>query len=168
MEGENKITIPEAISEKAKTVIMEGVKVEQEAAQLYEVMGTTFNSLGHTKAGQWFKTHAQEERVHSEWVIQFLEDKHVKVEFQEIPKAQKNLSTAKDILAEAYKHEQSVTAFWQKAATECLKVADHDAYAFCLQLLKEQREELSLFGDLINLYNMAPNKSVFDKHLIHP
>jgi len=28
MEGENKITIPEAISEKAKTVIMEGVKVE--------------------------------------------------------------------------------------------------------------------------------------------
>lgn len=168
MEGENKITIPEAISEKAKTVIMEGVKVEQEAAHLYEVMSTTFNSLGHKKAGQWFRKHAWEESIHAEWVIEFLENKNVKVEFQEIPKPQKNLSTAKDILAEAYKHEQSVTAFWQKAATECLKVADHDAYAFCLQMLKEQREEMALFGDLINLYNIAPNKSVFDKHLIHP
>lgn len=165
-----KIEVAPACSEKAEATIQEGIKVEQDSAQIYEAMSAVANSLGYDNVSKFFKTHAQEERKHSDWVIKFLEDKNVCPELPQIDKPKADWDSIKDILVGAYEHEEFVTNFWNKAATQCLKVGDHDAYQFCLFVLKEQREELELFSGLIDLYNLSEGGSqlTFDSKVIHP
>lgn len=166
----HQLDISPAMHQKAEDVIQAGIKIEQDSAQLYEAMGAYLNSIHYTNGAKFFKTHAQEERKHSNWVITFLEDKHVLPIFPAIEKPKVDWEDMKDVLKEAYEHEELVTNFWNKAATECLRCADHDAYQFCCFILKEQREELELFGGLISLYNLSEGKSQlgFDKLIIHP
>ena len=154
----------------AVAAIMEGIKVEQDSAQIYEAMSAVADKLGYKNTSKWFKTHAAEERKHSDWVISFLEDKNVCPELPEISKPEQCWPCVKTILAEAYKHERFVTAFWNKAATACLAENDHDAYQFCLRMLQEQREEIELFSGLLDMYNLTEGDSqlTFDKHMIHP
>ena len=169
-DGDQILEVSPAIHSKVEVVIQQGIKIEQDSAQIYEAMGTYLDSIYFPNTAHWFKTHAGEERKHSNWVIKFLEDKNVMAEMPEIAKPECGWKCLRDVLKGAYEHEEHVTNFWNKAATEALKYADHDSYQFCLHMLKEQREELELFSGLIDLYNLSKGKSllIFDQHVQHP
>ena len=169
-EGEYILEVSPAIHSKVEVVIQQGIKIEQDSAQIYEAMGTYLDSIYFPNTAHWFKTHAGEERKHSNWVIKFLEDKNVMAQMPEIAKPEVTWKCLRDVLKGAYEHEEHVTNFWNKAATEALKYADHDSYQFCLYMLKEQREELELFSGLIDLYNLSKNGPllIFDQHVQHP
>ena len=169
-EGDYVLEVSPAIHSKVEIVIQQGIKIEQDSAQIYEAMGTYLDSIYFPNASKWFKTHAGEERKHSNWVIKFLEDKNVMAQMPEIAKPEVTWKCLRDVLKGAYEHEEHVTNFWNKAATEALKYADHDSYQFCLYMLKEQREELELFSGLIDLYNLSKNGPllIFDQHVQHP
>ena len=166
-DGDKILEVSPAIHPRVETVIQQGIKIEQDSAQIYEAMGTYLNSIYLSNTARWFKTHAGEERKHSNWVIKFLEDKNVMAQMPEIAKPEVTWKCLRDVLKGAYEHEEHVTNFWNKAATEALKYADHDSYQFCLYMLKEQREELELFSGLIDLYNVSKDGS-FDQHIQHP
>lgn len=165
-----KIEVAPACSEKAEAIIQKGIKTEQDSAQIYEAMSAVADSLGYSNTSKFFKIHAQEERKHSDWVIKFLEDKNICPELPQIDKPEANWKSIKDILEGAYEHEEFVTNFWNDAASVCLRVGDHDAYQFCLFVLKEQREEIELFSSLIDLYNLSEGDSqlAFDSKIVHP
>ena len=169
-DGDKILEVSPAIHPRVETVIQQGIKIEQDSAQIYEAMGTYLDSKYFSNTAHWFKTHAGEERKHSNWVIKFLEDKNVMAQMPEIAKPEVTWKCLRDVLKGAYEHEEHVTNFWNKAATEALKYADHDAYQFCLHMLKEQREELELFSGLIDLYNLSKNGPllIFDQHVSHP
>lgn len=169
-EQKYQIDVAPACSDKIENVIQAGIKIEQDSAQIYEAMSAVADKLGYENTSKFFKIHAGEERKHSDWVIKFLEDKNICPILPAIDKPDANWKTIKDILAAAYEHEEFVTNFWNKAATACLKVADHDAYQFCCFVLKEQREELELFSGLIDKYNLSEGGSqlTFDSHIVHP
>lgn len=169
-DGDKILEVSPAIHPRVETVIQQGIKIEQDSAQIYEAMGTYLNSIYLSNTARWFKTHANEERKHSNWVIKFLEDKNVMAQMPEIAKPEVTWKSLRDVLKGAYEHEEHVTNFWNKAATEALKYADHDSYQFCLYMLKEQREELELFSGLIDLYNLSKDGSLltFDQHITHP
>lgn len=164
------IEVHPALHPKAINVIQQGIKIEQDSAQIYEAMSSFLDDIHFENTSNFFKIHAGEERKHSDWVIQFLKDKNVKPILPEISKPNQEFKDLKDVLAKAYEHEELVTNFWNKAATECLKYADHDAYQFCLYILKEQREELALFSGLIDKYNLSKGGSMisFDSKISHP
>ena len=169
-DGDQILEVSPAIHPRVETVIQQGIKIEQDSAQIYEAMGTYLDSIYFPNTAHWFKTHAGEERKHSNWVIKFLEDKNVMAQMPEIAKPECGWKCLRDVLKGAYEHEEHVTNFWNKAATEALKYADHDSYQFCLYMLKEQREELELFSGLIDLYNLSKNGPllIFDQHVQHP
>lgn len=169
-DAEDILKISSVLAPKAEKIIQEGIKMEQDAAQLYESMGARLDALCFSNTSKWFHTHAAEERAHSNWVIDFLKQKNTTPILPEITKPDSTWEKLEDILHAAYKHEVLITNFWNKAATECLKCADHDAYQFCCFILKEQREEIELFSGLINLYNLTKGESklAFDQNVKHP
>lgn len=169
-ESKYQIEVALACSEKAENIIQEGIKIEQDSAQIYEAMSAVADNLGYENTSKFFKIHAGEERKHSDWVIKFLEDKNICPILPAIDKPNANWKDIKDILSGAYEHEELVTNFWNNAASICLKDGDHDAYQFCLFVLKEQREELELFSGLIDKYNLSEGGSqlTFDSHIVHP
>lgn len=164
------LAVKKATTSASESIIQQGIKIEQDSAQIYEAMSAYLDSLGFTNASKWFKIHASEERKHSDWVIDFLKEKNILPILPGIDKPDMNWKSLKDVLKSAYEHEEKVTAFWNKAATECFKSSDHDSYQFCLYVLKEQREELDLFSNLIDRFNLVKegNLLTFDENLTHP
>lgn len=164
------LEVSKALTTQAENIIQQGIKIEQDSAQIYEAMSAFLDNINYTNCSKWFKTHAGEERKHSDWVITFLEEKNIMPILPAIAKPTVDWKSVKDVLKAAYEHEEFVTNFWNKAATECFRSGDHDAYQFCLFVIKEQREELDLFSGLIDLYNLSEGGSqlTFDQHVKHP
>lgn len=54
--------------------------------------------------------------------------------------------TLEDLLTGSITQEKSVTDKYNATASFALNFADHDVYGFCLEFLKEQREEHALFN----------------------
>lgn len=159
----------EDINSSTYSKIQEGIKIEHDSAQIYEQMSAFADSHGFKNTKKWFKTHAQEERKHSDWVISFLEDKGEMPELPEVAKPEIDYENIEEMLEAAYEHEEFVTKFWNKAASHYCEAGDHDTYQFCLFVLKEQREEIDLFSGLLDLYKLADGNMIeFDKNMIHP
>lgn len=167
-----KIQIPKEINPQVEVKLQSSIKVEYDSGAIYEGMSAWLDSKGFSNTSKFFKTHANEERKHGSWVITYLEDKNVMPLIPAVDAPDYSWQCLKDVLEGAYKHEEKVTANWNEVATLALKHADHDSYQFALKLLAEQREEIALFAELIDEYNLSEggpqSDFIFDRDIIHP
>ena len=167
-----KIQIPKEINPQVEVKLQSSIKVEYDSGAIYEGMSAWLDSKGFSNTSKFFKTHANEERKHGSWVITYLEDKNVMPLIPAVDAPDYSWQCLKDVLEGAYKHEEKVTANWNEVATLALKHADHDSYQFALKLLTEQREEIALFAELIDEYNLSEggpqSDFIFDRDIIHP
>ena len=167
-----KIQTPKEINPQVEVKLQSSIKVEYDSGAIYEGMSAWLDFKGFSNTSKFFKTHANEERKHGSWVITYLEDKNVMPLIPVVDAPDYSWQSIKDVLEGAYKHEEKVTANWNEVATLALKHADHDSYQFALKLLAEQREEIALFAELIDEYNLSEggpqSDYIFDRDVIHP
>ena len=167
-----KIEIKKQINEQVIQKLHDALKLEYESGALYEGMSAWLDYNSFNKTSKFFRIHAVEERKHGSWVIDFLQDMNVLVQIPTVTAPEYKWTCVGDILKETYEHEEMITKTWIDIATLSLKFADHMSYRFAQKLLDEQREELMLFADLIDQYNLSEGKPnsdrLFDNSIDHP
>lgn len=167
-----KIQVNKQIDDIIINKLHEALKLEYESGMLYEGMACWLDHMGLIKTSLFFRIHGVEERRHGSWVIDYLQDMNVLVKMPTINSPEYKWNNLEDILKETYAHEEMITKTWSNISTLALKHADHMTYRFTQKLLDEQREELELFSNLINVYNLVADKpnleNLFESKISHP
>lgn len=149
--------------------LQNSIKLEYESGLLYEGMSAWLDNKSFINTSKFYRIHGLEERKHASWIIDYLQDMNVLVKIPSLEGPKYEWESIKDILEKTYEHEEVITKNWNDIATLSLKTADHMTYNFAQKLLTEQREELELFSELIDLYNLANGSDhQFDDEVEHP
>lgn len=143
------------ISETLEAALNLRTKQEFDSAFIYKAMGSWCRYNGYNNVAKFFFTHAEEELTHAQKVINYLDDKNCMALIPAV--TQPDISKYADVRAIfeiSFKHETEVTKSYNDLATMAIKEGDHEVYAFAQSVLVEQREEMSLYNNYLDILDL--------------
>lgn len=128
---------------------------EAMASQIYLQMSLWCEEQGLPGAGQFFRSHSDEELGHRAKLIDFVVESNATVTLEAVPAPRSEFSDLIEVINAAYEHEQVVTEQIHSLARAALDVDDFSTFNMLQWFVAEQREELVLFRGLVDFIALS-------------
>ena len=142
------------LDKKVAELLNQQINKEFYSAYLYLDFSNYYYDKGLDGFGNWYKVQAQEERDHAMLFMQYLQNNGEKVTLEAIDKPDVELTSAKDVLSEGLKHEQTVTALIHNIYDAAHTVKDFRTMQFLDWFVKEQGEEETTADNLVKKFEL--------------
>lgn len=142
------------LEKKVVELLNQQINKEFYSAYLYLDFSNYYYDEGLDGFGSWYRVQAQEERDHAMLFVQYLLNNGEKIVLDAIDKPAINITSAKQILEEGYKHEQYVTGLIHTIYDAAYSVKDFRTMQFLDWFVKEQGEEETNAEGLIKKYEL--------------
>ena len=136
--------------EAVETLLNKNIKYEYDSAFIYYGMSSWLASSGFLHGAKLFKKYGDEELSHAHKVTDYLIDRNCNAIIPDVTKASIEFTDVKDILLKSYDHEKQVEDNWKIVANTAFKNLDHMTYDLALWFIREQREEVVKFRNLLD------------------
>lgn len=138
---------------------------EAEAAQVFLAYGSWAETQGFPGVADFFYKHEVEERNHMKKIIRYINGRGGESKFPAIPAAPENPANLKDCLHKALQHEIDNSNAIDELVNLAHEEKDWATFNFAQWFVKEQIEEETLVGDLIDKYNLASDEKNNNENL---
>ena len=145
------------LDKKVVELLNQQVNKELYSAYLYLDFSNYYYDEGLDGFGNWYKIQAQEERDHAMLFIQYLQNNGEKVVLEAIDKPAVEITGAKSVLQEGFKHEQYVTSLIHNIYDAAYSVKDFRTMQFLDWFVKEQGEEETNADNLVKKFELFGN-----------
>mgnify|MGYP000933572948 CR=1 FL=1 len=129
------------LNEKIEAAISDQINYELHSAYLYFGMAAAMEDLSYPGIAHWMRTQANEEMFHAVKLFDYVYSRDGKVSLPAVEKVPSEYANPLVAFEAAYKHEQSVTARFNKWYELCLAEKDHVTGSFLQWFINEQIEE---------------------------
>lgn len=133
----------------------EQVTNEAYASQVYLQMSMWAEEKGLPGASQFFRGHVAEELAHRDRLVDYLVEADAPVRLQAVPAPNAEFDSLVSVINAAYRHEKSVTEQINTLASLALDRRDFNTFNMLQWFIAEQREELVLFGGIVDYMKLA-------------
>jgi ferritin len=133
------------------------IKEEMLSSNIYLHMSNWCNMNGYLVAWEFFKKHAKEERKHAKGMVEYLLDRNCMPVTPALDTVSDNYSSLKDVLQNSYEHEKYITQKLNDIYALACTEKEYVSMTFIAVYVNEQREEESLFNDLLMRLELADN-----------
>ncbi|MRR09559.1 ferritin [bacterium] len=144
-----------AMKKSVQDIINKQINAELYSAYLYLSMANWCQGENLTGMAHWLKVQAKEEAGHAMRFYKHLEDRGVAAALKAIDAPPARWNSVLAAFAEAYKHEQKVTAMIYDMVDLAAKEKDHAASSMLKWFVDEQVEEEAQTLDIVNKLKMA-------------
>lgn len=142
---------PTKLSDKVVNVLQERITDEYSVSFFYRTAANWCYDKGFKKAGDWFKSEADEEITHAQKVLQYITDWNVLPEISPIAAPQVNFKSLVEILEIAYKFEYDLYQEYEDASAKVLEWGEICTFDFLQELRKIQNDSVIEASDRLNL-----------------
>jgi len=129
------------MNDKVYKALNEQIKHEFYSSYLYLSMASYFENIPLEGFAKWFRKQAQEEHEHGMKIYNYINDRNLQVDLQEIDKPPAKFKSVEDIFKQALAHEKKVTHWIYEIYELALKEKDHATHVFLQWFITEQVEE---------------------------
>ncbi len=143
------------LSEPIADKLNDQITSELAASQLYLQMSLACEAMGLSGAGAFFRSHVAEEIEHRDHIIDYMIESDAVVNLQPIPAPEANWTSLVDMVHSAYAHEKKVTEQINALTKAAFAEDDFSTFNMLQWFVAEQREEMMLFGDVVEYMNVA-------------
>ena len=150
------------ISEKLEKAFNDQINKELYSEYLYLSMQAYFERTGLTGFVNWMKIQVQEEHAHGMGMFDYVHERGGKVELMAIDKPRTEWSSPLDVFENVLEHEEYVTSRINALMDVAEEVKDRAALTFLDWYLKEQVEEESNVGAVLDKLKLIGD----DKHAL--
>ena len=148
------------INEKLEAAINEQINKELYSEYLYLAMKTRFMEMNLNGFVNWFNVQIQEEHAHGMGLLHYLNERNGKIKLEAIAKPEFAGKTIVEIFEEVLKHEEFITQSINHVAEVAEEVKDRAALTLLDWYLKEQVEEESNVGGLLETLKFISDDKV--------
>lgn len=143
-----------------KTALQDQFLAEYESAYLYLAMAAYFETTGFVGLANWMKQQSNEEMAHAMKYYQYLVSVNVAVRFDTIAAPKCTWKSVQEAFADAYAHEQKITASILALADLALAQKAHATYAFLQWFVTEQVEEENQVAQILQKLTLTGDNPV--------
>jgi ferritin len=137
------------LSERIQKAINGQINAELYSSYLYVAMAMYFESVDMSGAAKWMNAQAQEELVHAEKFMNFINDRGGRVLLDGIEKPPIEWKSVLDAFEAALTHEKKVSSLINSLVTLARAENDHMTDNFLQWFVAEQVEEEASAGEVI-------------------
>ncbi len=129
------------LNKKLEAAISDQINYELYSAYLYFGMAAAMEDLSYPGLAHWMRVQANEEMFHAAKLFDYVYSRDGQVKLPAVKEVPTKYKNALEAFEAAYKHEQSVTARFNKWYDLCLAEKDHVTGSFIQWFITEQIEE---------------------------
>ncbi len=129
------------LNKKIEAALGDQINYELFSAYLYFGMAAAMEDLSYRGIAHWMRTQANEELFHAAKLFDYVYSRDGRVKLPAVGQVASEYKTPLEVFEIAYKHEQSVTARFNKWYELCLAEKDHVTGSFIQWFINEQIEE---------------------------
>ncbi len=137
------------VSKKMQKVLNEQLNREYFSAYLYLSMSSYCSDIGLNGSAHWFFEQYKEEVEHGMKIYEYMLQRGVKIEFEQIDKPEGEFESILDVFEKSLAHEQFMTNNLNELSDLAMKDKDHATYNFLQWFVTEQVEEEATVSDII-------------------
>lgn len=137
------------LSEKMQNAINRQINAELYSSYLYVAMAMYFESVDMNGAAKWMNAQAQEELVHADKFMTYVNERDGRVILDAIEKPPAEWKTVLDAFNAALDHERKVSSLINGLVTLAREEKDHMTDNFLQWYVAEQVEEESSVGEVV-------------------
>ncbi|MCD4700301.1 MAG: ferritin [Candidatus Aegiribacteria sp.] len=137
------------LSEKMQNAINRQINAELYSSYLYVAMAMYFESVDMSGAAKWMNAQAQEELVHADKFMTYVNERDGRVILDAIEKPPAEWKTVLDAFNAALDHERKVSSLINGLVTLAREEKDHMTDNFLQWYVAEQVEEESSVGEVV-------------------
>lgn len=141
--------------EKMLRGLNEQVNHELQAFYTYLSMSSWFEAENLPGFAAWMRAQADEEKEHAERIIQHLQDRNARVEFDALERPPHEFESAAEVMQTALEHEKEVTSQIHSLVDVAADVGDPAAESMLEWFVDEQVEEERTFTVLLGQLERA-------------
>lgn len=148
------------ISKKMQDAINDQINAEMYSGYLYLSMSAYYQSINLPGFANWMYVQMQEEQAHAQILYNHLIDRGGRVILKAIAQPPTEWASVEAPFADAYEHEQKVTAMINNLVSLAVEEKDYAANAMLQWFVTEQVEEEKNTSDILNrikLVGSAPS-----------
>ncbi|HUN80920.1 MAG TPA: ferritin [Phycisphaerae bacterium] len=144
-----------AVSAKMLKGLNEQISNELNASHRYMAMSYSFDGRGLKVLSKFFANQSEEERQHALKIAQYVTDVDGTVVFGSLDQPKADYKSAKEIVQDALKGEEEVTAQIHALMGQAEKESDYSTRRMLDWFVEEQVEEVATMRELLQLVKMA-------------
>lgn len=129
------------MNEKIYKALNEQIKHEFYSSNLYLSIASYFENIPLEGMAKWFRKQAEEEHEHGMKIYNYINDRNLMVDLQDIPKPPAKFESVEEVFKQALAHEKKVTHWIYEIYEMALKEKDHATHVFLQWFITEQVEE---------------------------
>lgn len=137
------------LSENIQNAINRQINAELYSSYLYVAMGMYFESVDMSGAAKWMNSQAQEELVHADKFMKYVNERGGRVILDAIGKPPVEWKSVLDTFEAALDHERKVSSMINDLVTLARKENDHMTDNFLQWYVAEQVEEEASAGEVV-------------------
>jgi len=137
------------LNQKIQDAINHQINAELYSSYLYVAMAMYFESVDMSGAAKWMNSQAQEELVHADKFMHYVNERGGRVILQAIGKPPVEWKSVLDAFEGALEHERKVSSMINDLVTLARKENDHMSDNFLQWYVAEQVEEEASAGEVV-------------------
>lgn len=137
------------LSERIQKAINSQINAELYSSYMYAAMAMYFESVDMSGAAKWMNAQAQEELVHADKFMNFVNERGGRVILETIEKPQVEWKSVLDAFEAALAHEMKVSSLINNLVTLARAENDHMTDNFLQWFVAEQVEEEASAGEVV-------------------
>ena len=141
------------LPDKVKTQLVNSIKVEGDAHQLYKQFTIHSNNMGFLGAQAWFKRQSMQELEHQYKVIEYMTDRGCCFDIPSSTPTAIKIKDLYDLLQRTLTAEINVENNYKELYKISSTENDPTTCDFAYQMLREQVEEIAVISDIIAKYD---------------
>ncbi len=147
------------LNKKVEKALINQIQLEEQSSRIYMAMASWCEVSGFSGAANFLYTHSDEERMHMNKLIKYVNDKggHAILQTLEVPGT--TYKSLLDVFEQILKHEEFVTESINKLYEIAFKERDYTTSQFLQWYIEEQIEEESTFKGILDKFRLAGNQT---------
>ena len=137
------------LNQKIQDAINHQINAELYSSYLYVAMAMYFESVDMSGAAKWMNSQAQEELVHADKFMHYVNERGGRVTLEAIEKPPVEWKSVLDTFKAALEHERKVSSMINDLVTLARKENDHMSDNFLQWYVAEQVEEEASAGEVV-------------------
>ena len=129
------------ISNTIEEILNKQIANEMNSSKLYRAMSNCLEYSGWVGAAKLWKKYAEEENMHAEKIIEYMQDRDCKPQIPLTMQPPKDFDGLKVIVTKSDEHEKKISSDWKEIAKLSLKEFDLMTFELAQWFIKEQQEE---------------------------
>ena len=138
------------ISQKMADALNKQINEELFSSYLYASMTTYFEHKSLKGFAHWMRLQTEEENVHANKFIKFMEDRGARVLLTAIEGPKTDWDSPLQVFEEALAHEQHISKCVNDLSSMAIEENDHATHAFLEWFVSEQVEEEANVGEVVD------------------